>query len=160
VLATSGTAAARTPLPTAAAGAGAAPTAAGGKLAGRPFTARSAIVERGFYGELNLYVFATNRGCGTVSFFDRPYVWISIDTGGRRIVAGTPIASSSGADVTANIAGGPHRQLLTAGVSVTFTRVDPRLGSLWHGTFELPAPAAGSAAAVAGSFAAHWCGQA
>src|SRR5690348_7189189 len=88
-----GSAAADTPLPVRPAGTPSGATSAAGQLAGKSFVAASAIVERDFYGDLNVYLFRRERGCGRISVVDAPYVWISIDTGGQALPLTQPLAS-------------------------------------------------------------------
>jgi hypothetical protein len=129
-------------------------------LAGKPFAALSAIVTRDFYGDVNVYLFATRRACAAVSIDDGPFLWISIDTDGRALAAGKAVAATSGVRVAANIARGRRLVAIAGEVSVTFTRLDPRIGSVWNGAIQIGSPSVSApASAFAGSFAARWCGQ-
>lgn len=129
-------------------------------LRGNPFVARAAIAQRDFYGDLNLYVFGVRRGCGVVSVSDAPYLWISVDTGGKALPIGRSIRSTTGMRVVANVVRASRQFLIREGVSITFTHLDPRLGSVWHGSVRIASGSSGDALTVfSGSFAARWCGE-
>jgi len=133
---------------------------AAGILVGQPFTTASAIAERDFYGDVNVYLFTRQRGCGTVSAIDKPYVWISIDSGGRGLKLGTAMSSGNGTRVAANVAYASGTTLLGEGVSITLTQRDPHIGSLWRGSVRIISSVrAGVTDVFSGSFAARWCGK-
>ena len=149
---------AETPLPPRPAGAATGPTRVAGVLAGKDFVAASAIVERDFYGDLNVYLFRGVRACGRVSLTEGPYLWLSIDTGGRALPLDEALASGAGARVAAIVAVGRRSSVVRTGVSITFTRLDPQVGALWTGTIRIGT--AGGAHVLSGPFAARWCGSA
>jgi hypothetical protein len=122
----------------------------------------SAILERDFYGDLNIYFFKSPRACGTISASDAPFVWISIDNGGRRLAVGEVLTTAPGVRVAANVTV-PKRQILISDrVAVRFARIDPRVGSLWYGSIRIERQAGVARAAneLSGAFSALWCGEA
>lgn len=159
VLVGAGSAEAGTPLPQRPVGSGSGGMRASGTLDGKPFAAVSAIIARDFYGDLNVYLFAARRGCGVVSTEDAPLLWISIDSGGRVPGAGKAIVPASGVRLAARVARGSRQVAIQDGISITFTHLDPRVGSVWHGSIGIGGTGARAHDVFAGSFAARWCGQ-
>jgi hypothetical protein len=153
---------AETPLPAVAAGSGSGSTSAHGTLLGGSFVARAAIVQRDFYGALNLYLFSALRGCGSVTAADAPYLWLSIDSGGERLTPGQALRTAGAVHVTASAVSRATRVVLPSATTVVFANVDPKVRSVWHGTVALTGAAAASSKknSVAGPFSARWCGSA
>jgi len=163
-LLTAGSSAAKTPLPAVAAGPSTMGKPAAGLLLGKRFTALAAIAQRDFYGTLNVYLFAARRGCGTITAADAPYVGITVDTGGHAIAVGKRIASTKGVLVAAAVANraalATRPALIGRGVSITFTHLDPRVGSVWRGSVRIASRSNRRVAGMfKGAFAARWCGE-
>lgn len=108
-----------------------------GVVNGVRFTAVSAVAQRDFYGELNVYFFGRRRGCGAIGPVDRPFVWLSVDTNKGRVVANL------------------GRPIVTRGISVRMTRTGLH-GQEWRGRVRLDVPAS-PRTRFAGSFVARSC---
>jgi hypothetical protein len=146
--------------PAATPGAGAPSKPAAGLLMGKLFVTRAAIVERDFYGDVNIYLFTRPRGCGTVSAMDRPYVWMSVAGGGRALEPGATMVSANGVRVAANVAYGARTTVLRRKVSIRLTHVGRAISSVWRGSLRIVSPAGGGVTTVfGGAFAARWCGK-
>lgn len=151
---------AETPLPGAPRGSGKEPTHVSGVLLGSAFSASAAIIQQDFYGDLNVYLLPASRDCGMVSASDTPYAWLSIDTGGQILPIATLLRRRNGVRVAVILARGRRRTLLSRGASITFTRVDPRIGSVWHAKIAIASPTGQRPrTALKGTLAARWCGR-
>jgi hypothetical protein len=151
---------ARTPLPSKAQGSGAEPTAGGGIVAGAPFAARSAIARYDTAsGDIYVYLFKRQAGCHLVSFSDAPYVWVWIHTEGTPLDVGRPMRTSGTTRFAqVNFVLADHYVAVQPGVRLTFTRVDPAKGSLWHGRLVVARTTyKGKVFSYNGTFAARWC---
>ena len=154
---------AATPIPTKAQGSGSEATTGGGVMLGKPFAARYAdLVLDISFNQLQLYLFPRPVACGDVLYTQPPYVVVNVDTAGKPVVVGRPSVSNGVAFVQVDFhpATGTKYYAIQPGASVTFTRVDPAKGGIWHGKLSVKRQQdEGHTFAYSGTFAAHWCGK-
>ena len=97
-----------------------------------------------------------------ILFADPPYVDVIVDTSGAPILVGHPSPANGKAFVQTDFhpATGTRYYAIQPGVSLTFTHVDPRKNSVWHGTLTVKKQTfEGKVFSYAGTFAARWCGK-
>ena len=154
---------AKTPIPTAPAGSGNEPTAGGGTVAGQNFKARYADVLLDVsFDQLQVYLFPKRVACSDVAFASAPYVEITVDTNGAPIRVGRPSVANGTAFVQVDFhpSKGGGDFAIQPGVSVTFTKVDPKHNALWHGRLTVKKQRfQGKQYSYNGTFAATWCGK-
>jgi len=154
---------AKTPIPTKAQGSGSEPTAGGGVMPGTPFAAHDAVVQLDIsFDQIQVSLFPKKVACNAVAFASPPYVAVTVETQGAPILVGKPSLQNGSAFVQVDFhpAKSSTYYAIQPGASVTFTHVDPKIGSTWHGsvtvkrqTFE------GHVFSYSGTFAALWCGK-
>ena len=154
---------AKTPLPTKAQGSGNEPTAGGGVMPGAPFRAHYALAVLDIsFDQIELYLLPKQVACNEVLFQQPPFVAVTVETQGAPILVGKPSLQNGSAFVQVDFhpAKSSKYYAIQPGASITFTHVDPKIGSTWHGsvtvkkqTFE------GHVFSYAGTFAARWCGK-
>lgn len=150
------------------AGSGREPTKAAGTFAGKPFVARSALVryEIGLsccpsktIGEVVVYLLQQqNVTCKRLDDArSEPNFSYSVDADGKALPVGRAVPDSIFQQASFNVVG-----LTTGfqiGIRIIFTRIDTSAGKAWHGRVLAPrARFNGKTYAMAGTFAARWCG--
>ena len=155
-------AAAKTPLPAKPQGAGAEPTAGGGVMSGAPIRPRYAVAEYDALGDdLYLYLSAKPIACsGTLGYEQAPFVWVIVHTEGTPPRVGKPSLSNGHDIVQVNFTFKDHYVSATPGVTLVFTRIDPRRNGVWHGRLTVKKLSyQGHPYSYGGTFAARWCGK-
>lgn len=155
-------AAAKTPLPAKPEGAGAEPTAGGGVMSGAPIRPRYAVIEYDALGnDLYLYLSPEPVACSGMLGYDRaPFVWVIVHTEGTPPRVGKPSLSNGRDIVQVNFTFKDHYVSATPGVTLVFTRIDPKRSSVWHGRLTVKKLSyQGHPYSYSGTFAARWCGK-
>jgi hypothetical protein len=156
-------ASAKTPIPAKAAGSGNEPTAGGGVMPGKPFTARYAIAQLDIsFDQVEIYLFPKRVACSDVAFTQPPYVAVTVDTHGSPLLIGRPSLQNGEAYVQVDFhpATGNKYFAIQPGASITFTRVDPARNGVWHGSLTVKRQHfEGHVFSYSGTFAARWCGK-
>ena len=155
---------AKTPLPTKAQGSGNEPTAGGGVMPGTPVVARYALVVLDIsFDQIELYLFPKKVACNDVNFATPPFVDVIVETQGAPILIGKPSLQNGHAFVHAEFhptTTGSKYFALQLGSLIAFTHVDPKIGSLWHGTLTVKKQTfEHHTFSYNGTFAAVWCGK-
>jgi hypothetical protein len=157
------TASAKTPIPTKAQGSGNEPTAGGGVMPGKPFAAHYAIVQLDItFDQLEVFLFPKKVACNETAFTLPPYVEATVETQGAPILVGKPSLQNGSAFVQVDFhpAKSSKYYAIQPGASITFTHVDPRIGSMWHGSVTVKKQQFEKHTfSYSGSFAALWCGK-
>jgi hypothetical protein len=157
------TAGAKTPIPTKAEGSGSEPTAGGGVMPGKAFTARDAValLDTSF-DEVEIYIFPKHVACSDVLYTQPPYIDVTVDTHGSPLLIGRPSLQNGVAFVQVNFhpATGSKYFAIQPGASITFTHVDPARNGVWHGSLTVKRQHfEGHVFSYTGTFAARWCGK-
>lgn len=154
---------ASTPLPTKQQGTGSEPTAGGGVMPGKSFSARYALAVLDIsFDEIEIYLFPTKVACNGIAFADPPYVEVIVDTAGSPLIVGKPSLQNGKAFVQVEFHPSTIDKYfaIQPGASVTFTHVDPAPGSKWHGSVTVKRQRfEGHLFSYNGTFAARWCGK-
>lgn len=154
---------AKTPLPTKAQGSGNEPTAGGGVMPGKPFTARYALAVLDIsFDQIEIFLFPKKVACSDVNFATPPYVAVTVDTHGAPILVGKPSLQNGSAFVQVDFhpAKSSKYYAIQPGASITFTHIDPKLNSLWHGSLTVKKQQfERHTFSYSGTFAAVWCGK-
>jgi hypothetical protein len=157
------TASAKTPIPTKAQGSGNEPTAGGGVMPGKPFAAHYAIVQLDItFDQLEVFLFPKKVACNETAFTLPPYVEATVETQGAPILVGKPSLQNGSAFVQVDFhpAKSSKYYAIQPGASITFTHVDPKIGSMWHGSVTVKKQQFEQHRfSYSGSFAALWCGK-
>ena len=156
-------ASAKTPIPTKAEGSGSEPTAGGGVMPGKAFTARDAValLDTSF-DQVEIYIFPKHVACSDVLFTQPPYIDVTVDTHGSPLLIGRPSLQNGVAFVQVNFhpATGSKYFAIQPGASITFTHVDPARNGVWHGSLTVKRQHfEGHVFSYSGTFAARWCGK-
>jgi hypothetical protein len=156
-------AAAKTPIPTKAAGSGNEPTAGGGVMPGKAFVARDAVALLDIsFDQVEIYIFPKHVACSDVLYTQPPYVDVTVDTHGSPLLVGKPSLQNGVAYVQVDFhpATGSKYFAIQPGASITFTRVDPAKTGVWHGSLTVKRQRFdGHVFSYSGTFAARWCGK-
>ena len=154
---------AKTPLPTKAQGSGNEPTAGGGVMPGKPFAAHYAIVQLDItFDQLEVFLFPKKVACNETAFTLPPYIEATVETQGAPILVGKPSLQNGSAFVQVDFhpARSSKYYAIQPGASITFTHVDPKIGSMWHGSVTVKKQQFEKHTfAYSGTFAALWCGK-
>jgi hypothetical protein len=154
---------AKTPLPTKAQGSGNEPTAGGGVMPGKPFTAHYALAVLDIsFDQIELFLFPKKVACSDVNFATPPYVQVTVETQGAPILVGKPSLQNGSAFIQVDFhpVKSSKYYAIQPGASITFTHVDPKHNSLWHGTLTVKKQKfEGHTFSYSGTFAALWCGK-
>lgn len=155
---------AKTPLPTKPQGSGNEPTAGGGVMPGAPFTARYALAVLDIsFDQIEIFLFPKKVACNDVNFATPPFVDVIVDTQGAPMRIGRPSLQNGHAFVQAEFhptTTGSKYFAIQLGAVITFTHVDPKHNSLWHGTLAVKRQKfEGHTFSYDGTFAAVWCGK-
>jgi NADH:ubiquinone oxidoreductase subunit 3 (subunit A) len=155
---------AKTKLPTKAQGSGNEPTAGGGVMPGKPFAAHYALVVLDIsFDQIELFLFPKKVACSDVNFATPPFVDVIVETQGAPILIGKPSLQNGHAFVQAEFhptTTGSKFFALQLGSLITFTHVDPKIGSVWHGTLTVKKQTfEHHTFSYDGTFAAVWCGK-
>lgn len=154
---------AKTPLPTKAEGSGNEPTAGGGVMPGKPFAAHYAIVQLDIsFDQLEVFLFPKKVACNETAFALPPYVEVTVETQGAPILVGKPSLQNGSAFVQVDFhpAKSSKYYAIQPGASITFTHVDPKIGSMWHGSVTVKKQQFEKHTfSYNGTFAALWCGK-
>jgi hypothetical protein len=154
---------AKTPLPAKPAGTGNEPTAGGGVMPGKSFSAHYAVALLDIsFDQVEIYLFPKRVACSDVAFANPPYVDVVVETSGSPLLVGRPSLQNGRAFVQVDFhpATGNEYYAIQPGVSITFTRVDPARNSLWHGSVTVKRQRLkGHVFSYSGTFAARWCGK-
>ena len=157
------TAYASTPLPTRAQGNGNEPTAGGGVMPGGRFAAHYALAALdSSFDQIELFLFPKKVACSDVAFTSPPYVAVTVDTHGASMRVGRPSLQNGQAFVQADFhpAKSSKYYAIQPGASITFTHVDPKRNSVWHGRVTVEKQQfEGRTFSYNGTFAAPWCGR-
>ncbi len=157
------TASAKTPIPTKAQGSGNEPTAGGGVMPGKPFAAHYAIVQLDItFDQLEVFLFPKKVACNETAFTLPPYVEATVETQGAPILVDKPSLQNGSAFVQVDFhpARSSKYYAIQPGASITFTHVDPKIGSMWHGSVTVKKQQFEQHTfSYSGSFAALWCGK-
>jgi len=152
-----------TPLPTKQEGTGSEPTAGGGVMPGKTFSARYALAQLDTsFNEIEIYLFPTKVACNGIFFANPPYVEVTVDTDGSPLIIGHPSLQNGKAFVQVDFHPATIKQYfaIQPGASVTFTHVDPARNSEWHGSVTVKQQRfEGHVFSYSGTFAALWCGK-
>jgi len=154
---------AKTPLPAKQEGKGNEPTAGGGVMPGKSFTAHYAValLDTSF-DQIEIYLFPKHVACSDVAFANPPYVVVNVDTHGSPLLIGRPSLQNGQAFVQVDFhpTTGNKYFAIQPGASITFTRVDPAKNGLWHGSVTVKKQKfEGHTFSYSGTFAARWCGK-
>jgi hypothetical protein len=156
-------ASAKTPLPTKAEGSGNEPTAGGGVMPGKSFSAHYAVAVLDIsFDQIEIYLLPKRVACSDLLFSSPPFVVVNVDTHGAPLLIGRPSLQNGEAFVQIDFhpATGSKYFAIQPGASVTFTHVDPAKNSLWHGSVTVKKQKfEGHTFSYSGTFAAHWCGK-
>lgn len=154
---------AKTPIPAKAVGSGNEPTAGGGVMPGKSFTARYAVALLDIsFDQVEIYLFPKHVACSDVLFTQPPYVAVTVDTHGSPLLVGKPSLQNGVAYVQVDFhpATGSKYFAIQPGASITFTRVDPARNGVWHGSLTVKRQHFdGHVFSYSGTFAARWCGK-
>ena len=154
---------AKTPLPTAAEGNGNEPTAGGGVMPGKAFSAHYALALLDIsFNQLEVYLFPKRVACSDVLFSNPPFVQVTVDTNGAPLLVGHPSLSNGQAFVQVDFHPSTVNKYfaIQPGASITFSRVDPTRTGVWHGSLTVKAQRfEGHQFSYNGTFAAVWCGK-
>lgn len=154
---------AKTPLPAGPEGTGSEPTAGGGVMPGKSFSAHYAVAVLDIsFDQLEIYFFPKRVACNGVLFANPPYVQVTVDTHGSPLIVGRPSASNGQAFVQVDFHPASINKYfaIQPGASITFTHVDPAHNSEWHGSLTVKRQRfEGLVFSYSGTFAAHWCGK-
>lgn len=154
---------AKTPIPTKAEGSGSEPTAGGGVMPGKPFTAHYAVALLDIsFDQVEIYLFPKHVACSDVLFAKPPYVVVNVDTHGAPMLVGRPSLQNGVAFIQVDFhpATGNKYFAIQPGASVTFTRIDPAHNGMWHGSLTVKKQKfEGHTFSYSGTFAATWCGK-
>ncbi len=153
----------KTPLPTAQQGTGSEPTAGGGVMPGKSFSAHYAVaVLDTSFDQIEIYLFPKRVACSDVLFANPPYMQVTVDTHGAPLIVGHPSLQNGQAFVQVDFhpATGNKYFAIQPGASITFTSIDPAHNSRWHGTLTVKRQRfEGHVFSYSGTFAALWCGK-
>jgi hypothetical protein len=156
-------ASAKTPLPTKAQGSGSEPTAGGGVMPGKPFVAHYAVVQLDItFDQLEIFLFPKKVACSDTAFTLPPYVEVTVETQGAPILVGKPSLQNGSAFVQVDFhpAKSSKYFAIQPGASITFTHIDPKIGSMWHGSVTVKKQQFEQHTfSYSGTFAALWCGK-
>jgi NADH:ubiquinone oxidoreductase subunit 3 (subunit A) len=155
---------AKTPLPTKAQGSGNESTAGGGVMPGKPFTAHYALVVLDVtFDQIELFLFPKKVACSDVNFATPPFVDVIVDSQGAPMLIGKPSLENGHAFVQVEFhptTTGSKYFAIQLGATLTFTHVDPKHGSPWHGTLTVKKQTfERHTFSYDGTFAAVWCGK-
>ena len=154
---------AKTPVPTAPEGNGSEPTAGGGVMPGKAFSARFAVALLDIsFDQIEVYLFPKRVACSDVLFANPPFVQVTVDTNGAPILIGHPSLANGQAFVQVDFHPSTVNKYfaIQPGASITFTRVDPTHNGVWHGSLTVKAQQfEGHQFSYSGTFAAVWCGK-
>ena len=154
---------AKTPLPAKQEGKGNEPTAGGGVMPGKSFSAHYAValLDTSF-DQIEIYLFPKRVACSDVAFANPPYVVVNVDTHGSPLLVGRPSLQNGQAFVQVDFHPATSNKYfaIQPGASITFTRVDPARNGLWHGSVTVKRQRfEGHLFSYSGTFAAVWCGK-
>ena len=154
---------AKTPLPTKQEGTGSEPTAGGGVMPGKSFSAHYALALLDIsFDQVEIYLFPKRVACNDVAFTSPPFVVVTVDTHGTPLLIGRPSLQNGQAFVQVDFhpATGSKYFAIQPGASITFTRVDPTPNGLWHGSVTVKRQRfEGHVFSYSGTFSARWCGK-
>ena len=155
---------ASTPVPTRPVGTGNEPTAGGGVMPGKPFVAHYALAVLDIsFDQIEVFLFPKKVACNDVNFATPPFVDVIVDSQGAPMRIGSPSLQNGHAFVQAEFhptTTGSKYFALQLGAVITFTHVDPKHNSLWHGTLTVKKQKfEGHTFSYDGTFAALWCGK-
>ena len=154
---------AKTPLPTKAQGSGNEPTAGGGVMPGKPFAAHYALAVLDIsFDQIEVFLFPKKVACSDVNFATPPYVDVIVETQGAPMLVGKPSLQNGSAFVQVDFhpVKSSKYYAIQPGASITFTHLDPKINSLWHGSVTVKKQQfEGHTFSYRGTFAAVWCGK-
>jgi hypothetical protein len=154
---------AKTPVPTKPAGTGSEPTAGGGVMPGKSFSAHYAVALLDIsFDQIQIFLFPKRVACSDVAFATTPYVAVTVDTSGAPLLIGRPSLQNGRAFVQVDFhpATGSKYFAIQPGASITFTRVEPARNGVWHGSVTVKRQHfEGHLFSYSGTFAARWCGK-